>query len=372
MSSQPEIKDTSRIVSPAMVVFRDVMLRNLETMLEIAGDPSRLRPHCKTHKMEHVARIQLERGITRHKAATFAEAEMLARAGVQDVLLAYNLVGPNIERAVQFLNSFPDCQLIVTADHEKPLRDLSAAMEKAGLEIGVLLDVDTGQHRTGIPVGDNAAQLYQLMKDLTGIRPEGFHVYDGHQHQSDPVERAAAIDREWESVIAFRAQLEADGMSVPRIVAGGTGSFPVYAAKQDVPGLECSPGTCIFHDVGYGEMFADLPFAPAAFLLTRVVSRPTPDRVTLDLGYKACASDPPAGRRLQFPALPDAKEVLQNEEHLVLETEHAERFSPGDELLAIPRHVCPTTATHRQVWVIEDGEIVDEWPVSARDRWLTI
>jgi D-serine deaminase-like pyridoxal phosphate-dependent protein len=94
--------------------------------------------------------------------------------------------------------------------------------------------------------------------------------------------------------------------------------------------------------------------------------------VTLDLGYKAVASDPPAGNRMRFPDLPDAKAVLQNEEHLVLETAEAERFQPGDELLAIPRHICPTSALHKQVYVVSGGQLVGTWAVASRDRMLTV
>jgi D-serine deaminase-like pyridoxal phosphate-dependent protein len=136
--------------------------------------------------------------------------------------------------------------------------------------------------------------------------------------------------------------------------------------------LELSPGTTVFYDAGYTSAFPDLQFQIAAVLLTRVVSRPSPDRVTLDLGYKACASDPPAGRRLVFPDLPDAEQVLQNEEHLVLKTPQADRFQPGDELVAIPWHICPTTALHKQVYVVSGGRLVGRWDVAARDRCLTI
>jgi len=107
-------------------------------------------------------------------------------------------------------------------------------------------------------------------------------------------------------------------------------------------------------------------------VLTRVVSRPTSDRVTLDLGYKAIASDPPAGNRLMFPDLPDAKAVLQNEEHLVIETNQAARFQPGDELLAMPRHICPTCALHQRAYVVAGGKLAGTWQVAARDRVLTI
>ena len=96
------IADTSSIISPALVVFEEVLRDNLDEMIRVAGDVSRLRPHCKTHKMLEVVQMEIELGITMHKCATFAEAEMLAEAGVMDIFLAYNMVGPNINRAVIF------------------------------------------------------------------------------------------------------------------------------------------------------------------------------------------------------------------------------------------------------------------------------
>ncbi len=371
MNTLYRIEDTSEIITPALVVFREVLEDNLDKMMAIAGDVSRLRPHCKTHKMREVVEIQLARGITKHKCATFPEAEMLAGAGVQDILLAYHLVGPNIGRAVRFAGKYPDVTFSVIADHTGPTAALAASMAEAGRSIQVLLDVDTGQHRTGLPLGERAEQLYRQIVETKGIEPGGLHVYDGHQHQKSRVQRAAAIDLEWNKVIAFRDELLARDWPVPRIVAGGTASFPVYAAKDD-PTIEMSPGTCLFQDTGYAEHFPDLQFTPAALLLTRVISRPTADRLTLDLGYKAVAADPPEGKRLFFPKLPDAAQVLQNEEHLVLETSRAEEFSPGDELLAIPTHICPSVALHKQVFVIADGRLTARWDVAARDRWLTL
>ncbi len=366
-----EIDDTTQILSPGLVVFREILEANLDRMLAIAGSPHRLRPHCKTHKMREVVQMQVARGITRHKAATFAEAEMLVSAGATDVFLAYSMVGPNIGRAVTFRQQFPETEFAVTADHGGSIEQLGAAMQTAGLSIDVLLDLDTGQHRTGVQVGEHAQQLYQQLVETPGIRPGGLHLYDGQNHQTELDARRTAVLDCWNQAAGFRDKLEAAGWPVPRIVAGGTGSFPIYATLED-DALQLSPGTCVFHDAGYGGMFPDLEFRPAALLLTRVISRPTPDRITLDLGYKAVASDPPADRRVVIPDLPDAKFVLQNEEHLVVETSLAENYQPGDCLLAIPRHVCPTSALHKQVDVISLGKLVDRWAVAARDRRLTI
>jgi D-serine deaminase-like pyridoxal phosphate-dependent protein len=370
VNSRYHIADTSQIITPALIVFREIVEANLDRMVQIAGDPVRLRPHCKTHKMSEVVALELARGIRKHKAATIAEAEMLARAGADDVLLAYNIVGPNIERVVR-LTAMSGVRFSVTADHPRPIEQLSRAVAAAGRTIDVLLDIDTGQHRTGVPVGPQAAELYRQIASSPGLRAGGFHVYDGHNHQTDLAERTADVDAGWNAVARFRDELAAAGLSVPRIVAGGTGSFPIYAAKND-PAIELSPGTCVFHDAGYARAFPDLEFTPAALLLTRVISRPTPDRITLDLGYKAVASDPPAGQRLVLPDLPDAEHVLQNEEHLVVQTARAEEFAPGDELLAIPRHVCPTSALHKEAYVVANGEVVGTWQIIGRDRRLTI
>jgi len=365
------IDDTREVFTPALIVFRELVEQNLETMIRIAGRPERLRPHCKTHKMAEVIELELARGIVKHKCATLAEAEMLARAGVREIFLAYNLVGPNIQRAVRLLQTYGGVRLAVTADHARPMAALGAAMHDCGLSIDVLLDIDTGMHRTGLTVGPAARTLYEQIAATPGLVLGGLHVYDGHNHQAAVAERRAAVHADWDRVVGFRDELVSAGLPVPRIVAGGTGTFPIYAAIDD-PTLELSPGTCVFHDAGYAAAYPDLHFQIAVVLLTRVVSRPGPERLTVDLGYKACASDPPAGKRLVFPELPDAQQVLQNEEHLVLQTPLASQFQPGDELFAFPWHICPTTALHKQVCVVVGGRIVGRWDVAARDRQLTI
>jgi D-serine deaminase-like pyridoxal phosphate-dependent protein len=369
--SRYAIADTRNLLSPSLIVFRDLVEKNLDEMIRVAGSPARLRPHCKTHKMREITQMQLARGIVKHKCATIAEAEMLAQAGVKDIFLAYNPVGPNIGRVAQFVQRYRDVQLAVTGDSAGPISALGDALASAGKSVSVVLDIDCGQHRTGVPAGAEARKLYDQIAATKGLLPGGFHVYDGHNHQTNLDERRAAVMAVWQPAAKLRDEFVAAGLPVPRIVCGGTGSFPIFAAIDD-PAIELSPGTIVFHDWGYSTVFPDLKFTPAALLLTRVVSRPTADRVTFDLGYKAVASDPPAGNRLMFPDLPDAKAVLQNEEHLVIETPEAGRFQPGDELLAIPRHICPTCALHQQVYVVSAGKVVDVWKVAARDRVITI
>ncbi len=366
------IRDTSAIFTPALLFYKDLIRQNIALALEIAGGPRRLRPHLKTHKTREVARMELDAGITKHKCATLAEAELLAQAGAADVLLAYNMVGPNCARLGRLIKTYPKTAFSVLADHPGATRQLSDALAAAGVEVEVLLDLDVGQHRTGVAPGEAAAALYESFARLPGLRPGGLHVYDGHNHQESFHDREAAALRGLEPVLALRAALDKKGLPVPRVVCGGTPTFSVYA-RLDLPGLECSPGTCVLHDHSYGSKFADLAgFKHAALLLTRVMSRPTPTRLTLDLGYKAVASDPPPGKRCALLNVPDYEAVLQNEEHFVVETPAAERFAPGDEVYAVPTHICPTCALHKSAYVIEDGQVTGTWEIAGRDRVLTM
>ncbi len=371
MPSLYAIADTSAIYSPALLFYADLIRQNIARAVEMAGSADRLRPHVKTHKTREIVALEVAAGVTKHKVATLAEAEMTASAGGRDVLLAYPVVGPNCGRLAKLIRAYPACTFSVLADHPAAVEALSLALSAEGTSVDVVLDLDVGMHRTGIAPGPAAVALYESIARSPGLRPGGLHAYDGHNHQESFVERQSAALSLLEPVMKLRAALDAKGLPTPRLVLGGTPTFPVFA-RLDYPGLECSPGTLILHDNGYGRRFADLAaFTPAALLLTRVISRPTPTRVTFDLGYKAVASDPPAGKRLTLLDVPDYEAVLQNEEHLVIETPAAERYKPGDEALAIPTHVCPTVALHRQAYVIDGGRLVGTWDVVARDRVLT-
>ncbi|GDX90497.1 MAG: D-TA family PLP-dependent enzyme [Planctomyces sp.] len=361
-------EELQRLPSPQLVIFRDRLLSNLDSMLKLAKSPARLRPHCKTHKMHRIIRLWVERGVLKHKAATIAECEMCASAGATDVLYAYNPVGPNIDRLVALAGAYPQCRFRATTDHERPLRQLSAAAAAAGVTIGVMLDVNVGMDRTGMtPETPGAAALYDLVRQLPGLEPSGFQVYDGHQRQGDLMQRRVAVAEQWPRVLKLRAEAEALGSTVPAFACGGTPTFPCYASMSD-PAIETCPGTSVLSDSGYGNAFPDLPFAPAAALVTRVVSRPAPNRMTLDLGNKAVAADPPKGARVLIPELPDAVQDIHSEEHLVLVTAEAEKYQPGDVLLAIPVHVCPTSALYDRAVIIDGGRIVDFWEVTSRNR----
>jgi D-serine deaminase-like pyridoxal phosphate-dependent protein len=288
-----------------------------------------------------------------------------------DVLIAYPLVGPNLLRLARLLHAYPATTFRVTVDDPGMARLLATTLADLGRPLPVLVDLDVGMGRTGIAPGRGAEALYELVAALDPLQPDGLHIYDGHLVIPDPDERARAAREVHDESLRLRDRLEAKGLPVPRLVFGGTPTFPMHAALNE-PGVECSPGTCTLHDAGYASKFPDLPFVPAAALLTRVVSRPRPNRLCLDLGHKAVAGDPPAARRVQLLDLPDAEFPAHSEEHLVVTTPRAAEFPVGSALLALPIHICPTCALHRRAFVIEAGQWIAQWEVVARDRILTI
>lgn len=364
--------DLSQLLSPSLVWFRDRIERNIEQMVLMVRQPDRLRPHCKTHKSADIVRLLLKHGIKRHKAATIAEVQMLAESGVQEIVLAYPPVGPTVTRIEQLLLEFPDVSLAVTIDCQRSLELLSNQLQFSKKPLGVMLDVNVGQNRTGVSVGDDfAVDLCRQIKQLPGVQFAGMQVYDGHLRESDPDVRSQIVDQNWKQVQHLKGKLQAAGLTIPEILCGGTPTFPMYAAMSD-PNVRCSPGTCVLHDAGYGRAFRDLPFEPAAAVVTRVISQPAQNLLTLDVGNKSIAADPALERRAFLPQIPDAQIVGHNEEHMVVQTVSADRFPVGSVLLAIPGHVCPTSALHEEAVIVDAGRIVDRWKITARNRSIGI
>ena len=207
--------------------------------------------------------------------------------------------------------------------------------------------------RTGIAPGEEAFQLCLLIERLPGLVFDGLHAYDGHLREIDPIARRRAARAGMSAVFALRDRLVGAGREVRRIVLGGTPTFPAHA-ECDQPNVECSPGTCLFHDAGYAARFPDLPFEPAALLLTRVISRPRTGRLCVDLGHKAVAADP-IGPRLLLLNLPGASLGPQSEEHLIVDVPTTDPYPPGTFFLAVPTHVCPTCALHQVAYVLDSA-----------------
>jgi len=348
--------------SPALLVEEDRVRANLARMNAMAGGPERLRPHVKTHKMPAVMKLVLEAGITKCKCATFEELDMATQAGVADILLAKQPVGPDVARFVERAEAFAGRDtLAVIVDDPAAVRQLAAAASSCNLStpLDVFIDVDVGFGRHGT-APTRAIELAQTAT-TAGLRVQGWHVYDGHLTSPDPAERAVGFA----ALQAALKPLLAHGPT--RVVGGGSPTFGNHAGiiERDDLQWECSPGTPIFWDWGYGTRFPELAFEPAIMVMGRVISRPGPDTLCIDIGSKAVAPDPPVPRII-IKGLEQAKTLIHNEEHLLLRNANADHFPLGKVVFGIPVHVCPTVHLYSQANVVRDGKIVGSWQITAR------
>lgn len=372
------VANVEMVASPALLLWPNRVEQNIQHMLELVkGDTSRLRPHVKTHKMGEVVKLQMAAGITKFKCATIAEAEMATEAGAREVLIAYQPVGPNLRRVAALVEKFPQTRFAALIDDEGVLAAISQEFSGIGKSLTLFLDIDCGMNRTGIAMGDKAAGLCRKIVDTAGVEFGGLHVYDGHIHDPDPENRKSQFEQSYKPLGDFIDMVQADGIEMSLVVAGGSPTFAMHAADTGkVTGVrwECSPGTTVFWDAGYGTNYPDLDFFPAVVLLMRVISKPGSKLLCLDLGTKAVAPEKPLEKRVRLLGpLADAELIDQSEEHLVVKTDKVDDFTVGDVVYGLPWHICPTVALHMEVVIIRNGRACGErWRVRARDRRLTI
>ncbi len=365
MSDWFNIHDIEMLDTPAMVVYPDRVEQNIRTLISMVDEISRLRPHVKTHKNPEVANRLLRAGIVKFKCATIAEAEMLAQCGARDVLLAYQPVGPKIERLIALMQQYPTTSFSALTDNSAAAREINRHAEIAGINIRVYVDLNVGMNRTGIVPGDGAVDLYKTCAKLSNVTPVGLHAYDGHIRDKDYETRKERCDEQFREVEKVATAVQQAGLPAPVIIAGGSPSFSVHCKRKTI---ECSPGTFIYWDAGYSDICPEQQFVPAALLITRVISLPFPGKVCTDLGHKSVAAENDISKRVVFLNAPEIKVLSQSEEHLVFETNTNHAFKPGDILYGLPYHICPSVALYERVITIEKGKITGEWMNVARDR----
>lgn len=363
------IKNVAQLDSPALVFYADRIAENIKRLKQSIKDISRLRPHVKTHKSAAVTSLMINAGITKFKCATIAEAEMLGMCKAPDVLLAYQLTGPKIDRFIRLIRSYPETQFSCLFDNEISIAEYSDAAIAAGLELSIFVDLNIGMNRTGILPGEACLALYKKASDTSGLIVKGFHAYDGHIHDASYDVRKEKWLPIWTILSQISKQVVISGMPQPLIIAGGTPTFPFYAGEDSV---ECSPGTFILWDKGYQDAFTEQSYLTAAVVITRVISLTQDNLVSLDLGHKSIAAENELGRRVFFLNAPNAVFVSQSEEHLVLDLGSKHGFSIGDVLYGLPIHICPTVALYNNASVAYNQEIKDEWEITSRTRKITI
>ena len=369
MNEWYQINNVNEIDSPALVVYPDRVKKNIGILVSMIDDVKRLRPHVKTHKTKEAALLQMEAGIGKFKCATIAEADMLGSIKAPDVLLAYQPLGPKADRLIALIKKYPQTKYSCLIDDREVAGALAAAATEATISLPVFIDLNVGMNRTGIAPGKDANELYQLCSTLSGIDPVGLHCYDGHINSKDFEERKKQCDEAFAKVEEIKRELLNHGFAAPIIVAGGSPTFPIHAKRKEI---ECSPGTFIFWDGGYGERLSEQPFLPAALLISRVISHPSINLFCADLGHKSVAAEREINSRVFFLNAPDLKPVSQSEEHLVLQTASIDIHKTGDVLYGLPFHICPTTALYEKAFVVQNEKVTGEWKIIARDRRIDI
>jgi 3-hydroxy-D-aspartate aldolase len=363
------IENVTELDSPSLLLYKDRIAYNIAQMVQMAGSPDRLMVHVKTNKSPEVVKMMLAAGISRFKCATLAEAEMVCQAGGTFLVLAHQLVGPKISRFIRLQQRYPEVVMASLLDCRSMADAHQQAFAEAGLVARVLLDVNNGMNRSGHPLNEEIFSFYQYLCEQPNLQCLGLHVYDGHWRTPAFGERKQSIQEDFKGVDALLVQLEEAGLPKPMVIAGGTPSFTTHLQRADT---FCSPGTCVLWDWGYGDALSEQPFQYAALLLTRIISKPAPGIVSLDLGHKAVAAENPINKRVRFLNLQDGELLSQSEEHGVLRVQDWEALQVGDVLYGVPYHICPTVNLYQEAYVVERGEVHTSWEVLGGKRQLEV
>jgi D-serine deaminase-like pyridoxal phosphate-dependent protein len=354
--------------TPALILDLDALERNLDRMASFyRGRTAALRPHCKTHKSPIIARQQLDRGATGICAAKLSEAEVMVAAEIRDVLVTTAVIAaPRIRRLVELARNEPG--LKVVTDHAANVDRLAEAAAAAGARLTVLVDLDCGSNRTGVPLGLSAVALAEHVSSKPSLEFGGFQAFASHVMHIDGYERRRRENLDMlEGVVRTRQLAERAGLRVPILSVGGTGTFDIDC---DVPGVtDVQAGSYVFMDVMYraiggraGPVFDE--FEPALFILATAISKPVSGEITVDAGYKASATDhqPP-----QPVGLGDVSYRWAGDEHGILTLRRPTReIEIGDPVLLMASHCDPTVNLYDRYHVCRGDRVVDEWPVAAR------
>ena len=368
MNNWYEIKNIADVDSPSLAIYVDRVKQNIKTLVESIDDVARLRPHIKTHKSKEVSIMMLDAGIQKFKCATIAEAEMLADAGVKDILLAYQPVGPKVSRLATLTKKYPGVTWACLIDNKNSALEIAEIFSKSGQTINAFIDLNVGMDRTGI-LPENAFTLYSECLSLNGISVVGLHAYDGHLRDNDFSIRTKKCDEAFARVTELQQKVMLKFGTNLIIVAGGTPTYSIHSKRKEV---ECSPGTFIYWDKGYEQALQEQHYLHAALVISRVISIPEENVICIDLGHKAIASENPIQNRVYFLNAPGLEPIGHSEEHMVFKNSGNKKYTVGDVLYGVPFHVCPTVALHDIAHVVVDGEVKAQWPTQARRRKLTV
>lgn len=359
------IENVETVDSPSIALYLEHLKYNINEMISLVeGKTERLMPHIKTNKMPKVMELLLASGISNFKASTISEAEIAAEAGAKSVLIAHQLVGPKVDRFLSLIKHFPNTQFSTILDNMDSAELLNQKALEHEIKLNIYIDINNGMNRSGIEIGPGLDELMAYLKICNSLFFKGLHAYDGHLRDADFTIRKGKIEKGVKDVETYFEALRID-YPAAELICGGTPSFTSHALQEK---RITSPGTCVLWDWGYGEKLTEQNFKHAALLVTRIISKPTEGIITIDLGHKSVAAENPIDKRVKFLNLDGYELLSQSEEHGVIQVKDWDKFKVGDVLYGLPYHICPTINLHDEVSVIENGQKVDSWEITARKR----
>jgi D-serine deaminase-like pyridoxal phosphate-dependent protein len=363
MSMRVEDLDT-----PSLLIDLDVLDRNIRTMATDARAVNvRLRPHTKTHKSPEIARMQIDAGATGITVAKLGEAEVMVGAGLDDVFIAYPIVG---EAKLERLGALAErAQVRVSLDAVEVADGIGRVGKDLGRDVPVLVDVDTGLHRMGRSAGEASSRLALEIAAVPGVDVIGLATHAGHAYRAaDPEELRRIAEREAFDVIETAERCEREGLRIREVSVGSTPTARIAAGVDGV--TEIRPGTYVFHDVQQLRLGVATERDCAARVLATVVSRPTPERFLIDAGTKSFSGDggdgPPLPGRGVAAGRPELILDFMNEEHGVGHIVGDAELRIGDRLEVIPLHVCSAVNLFDVAYGVRDGTVDHEIAIAAR------
>jgi D-serine deaminase-like pyridoxal phosphate-dependent protein len=368
-SSELIVSPTTEVDTPALVVSEEILHRNIATMAAFAASVGvNLRPHIKTHKTVQIARLQVAAGAIGVTCAKVGEAEvMVNEAGIEDVLLAYPTIGEAKFRRIAAL--MDRARIVVATDSLDAARMMSRAMTQHDRNLDVMLEVNTGQDRSGARVGEEAIAMALEIARMANLNLTGIMTHEGHANSALPNEIEGIALAAGRAMVETAEAIRSHGIELPTVSVGST---PAAFFTPTVPGVtEMRPGTYVFNDNSafpYGRVGVD---DCAARFVATVVSRTAPDRGVLDTGSKSLAMDPGKAHKGHgyIVGHPDVIITKLSEEHGVISIPDGESgLEIGDRVEVIPNHICPTVNLMDELFITRDGKIIDTWKVAARGK----
>jgi D-serine deaminase-like pyridoxal phosphate-dependent protein len=353
----------SAVDTPALLVDLDVMEANIARIAATCRSHGvAWRPHSKAHKTPEIAKMQIAAGAIGVTCAKLGEAEVMAAAGIRDILIANQIVGPiKIGRLVELADR---ADTIVCVDSVENLTELDVAFTRAQKRLRVAVEVDIGMNRAGVEPGAPVAEFACKIASRPGLRFVGVVGWESHATTiADPAEKERTVRAAISALTASARACSAAGHSVEVVSCGGTGTFP-YCARQ--PGVtEVQVGGAIFSDMHYLTHY-HVDFPPALTVLTTVTSRPTPTRIVVDAGKKAMSGDAamPAPREL-----PPISALKLSAEHSTIELEQSSDVpNIGDKIEFVVGYSDTTVHLHEEIVGVRGGRIEAVWQVAGRGK----